>query len=63
MTTGVSEIIEQEFELRGSKHLLLFHRTPWRDRAGRTIGVIGIATDITHRKARVRADADLAQLV
>ncbi len=52
METGKS-IVDKEEELTrvdGSKSWISVSKFPWKDTAGETIGVIGIARDITRRK-------------
>jgi len=45
---------EAALPLQGEERALVVRRSPWRDRAGRLIGTIGVATDITHARAARR---------
>jgi PAS domain S-box-containing protein len=50
MTTGVPELVEDCVSTPAGPVFHLTTRTPYRDAAGKVIGVIGIARDITERK-------------
>ncbi|MFH7026701.1 MAG: PAS domain S-box protein [Heteroscytonema crispum UTEX LB 1556] len=51
ITTGVPAAVEKDFILNGVKKTHLTMRSPWCDRQGNILGVIGIARDISERKA------------
>jgi diguanylate cyclase (GGDEF)-like protein/PAS domain S-box-containing protein len=51
MATGQVQIIEEIGQVEGQTVFFLAHKTPWRDHSGNIIGVIGVSSDITDRKA------------
>jgi two-component system cell cycle sensor histidine kinase/response regulator CckA len=56
MTSGVAELIEERIRTPYGDRTFLSSKAPYRDGAGRIIGLIGNARDITDRK---RAEAEL----
>ncbi|HVN53956.1 MAG TPA: PAS domain S-box protein [Anaerolineaceae bacterium] len=52
MESGQTQAIEERVSVAGKEHVYLSVKTPYRDTAGNVIGVIGLAHDITERKAR-----------
>jgi PAS domain S-box-containing protein len=59
MTTGETQILEEEVPLNGTLRTYLSAKSPWRDAQGNIIGLVGIARDITERK---RAEQEIKQL-
>jgi PAS domain S-box-containing protein len=59
MITGVPATVEKDCILNRVKKTHLTIRSPWRDRQGNILGVIGIARDISDRK---RAEQELILL-
>ncbi len=55
--TGAPPAIEEPLTIAGEPRVYLTTKTPHRDLAGRVLGVIGIARDITERKNGQRAGA------
>lgn len=51
MATGKPMIAEEPVVLEGKKKIFLSHKSPLRNKNGKIIGVIGVATDITEMKA------------
>jgi PAS domain S-box-containing protein len=51
MQTGESIVFEEDIPKQDALKSLLSAKYPWRDEAGRVIGVIGISRDISDRKA------------
>ena len=51
MERGVEEVVEETVPSPGGERVFLSTKTPWRDSTGAVIGLIGIARDITERKA------------
>ena len=49
LRTGAPLIVIEEHEIRGFKRRYLAYRTPWRNGAGKTHGVVTISTDVTDR--------------
>lgn len=49
LRTGSSLLVVEEHEIRGFKRRYLAYRTPWRNGAGKTHGVVTISTDVTDR--------------
>src|SRR5262245_63248700 len=58
--SGKSSVVEEVLSGSGGPRTYLTTKSPLRDEQGRTIGVIGVATDITDRK---RAERELEALV
>jgi PAS domain S-box-containing protein len=58
--SGKSSVVEELLSGSGGPRTYLTTKSPLRDEQGRTIGVIGVATDITDRK---RAERELEALV
>ena len=52
MDSGQTQAIEERVTVGGKEHFYLSVKTPYRDAAGNVVGVIGLAHDITERKAR-----------
>lgn len=50
MNSGDTKVFEEEFLVDGEKRVFLTKKTPFRDEAGRVIGLVGVARDITDRK-------------
>ncbi|HET8733918.1 MAG TPA: PAS domain S-box protein, partial [Anaeromyxobacteraceae bacterium] len=48
--TGESLLLEEEVARPDGLHVFLSSKSPLRDAAGRTVGVVGVAKDITDRK-------------
>ncbi|MGC1396268.1 MAG: PAS domain S-box protein, partial [Coleofasciculaceae cyanobacterium] len=59
MTTGESQIIEEEVLKNGNLRIYLSAKSPWQDDQGNVIGLVGIARDITERKL---AEQEIKQL-
>jgi PAS domain S-box-containing protein len=59
METGVTESVEETLSGPGGVRVFLSTKSPYRDREGRVIGVIGVSRDITERK---RAEQERARL-
>jgi PAS domain S-box-containing protein len=55
MEKGVEEVVEETVPGLGGKRVFLSTKTPWRDSTGAVIGLVGIARDITKRKAAEEA--------
>ncbi len=57
MEAGVTEVLEEIItdRHRGEHRVFLTTKTPLRDPAGAIVGIIGVARDITERKAREEA--------
>ena len=53
METGATEVLEETIpdRHRGETRVFLSTKTPLRDPAGAIVGIIGVARDITERKA------------
>ncbi len=51
MDSGCTEAVEEKIETPEGRRIFLSSKTPWRDAAGEIIGLIGVAHDITERKA------------
>jgi PAS domain S-box-containing protein len=60
MREGVPSTEEETLPTAGGERTFLVSKAPYRDAAGRVIGVIGVAKDITDRK---RADATIQRLL
>lgn len=58
MATGVTEVLEETLMDQGKVRVFLSTKSAWRDHAGKIIGVIGVAHDITDRK---RAERELEE--
>jgi len=58
--SGKSSVVEEVFSGSGGPRIYLTTKSPLRDENGRTVGLIGVATDITERK---RAERELEALV
>jgi PAS domain S-box-containing protein len=56
MDSGVAELVEERVLTPGGFRTFLSTKAPYRDAAGRVIGLIGAARDVTDRK---RAEAEL----
>jgi PAS domain S-box-containing protein len=63
METGQIEVFEETLDLPEGKRTFLTTKSPYRDKAGNIIGVIGVATDITKRKQTQQKLAQQAQLL
>jgi two-component system, cell cycle sensor histidine kinase and response regulator CckA len=50
MESGVEEVVEEVVPGPEGRRVFLSTKTPWRDSAGRVIGLVAIARDITERK-------------
>jgi two-component system cell cycle sensor histidine kinase/response regulator CckA len=50
MESGVEELVEEAVPGPDGQRVFLSTKAPWRDSAGRVIGLVGIARDITQRK-------------
>ena len=50
MATGQGHEREEKGLINGKPETFLTHKTPWRDSAGKIIGVIGVSSIITERK-------------
>ncbi len=50
LRSGIGEVMEESIRTPSGYRTFLTSKTPYRDRHGRTIGVVGIARDITDRK-------------
>src|SRR6266568_6421869 len=65
MDSGVSEVVEERVQTPTGYRVFLSTKAPYRDAGGRVIGLVGIARDITERKAAEdalrRSEAILAQ--
>lgn len=64
--TGATIAVEQRYLMRGSQRDLLLVKGPYRDPAGRCLGVFGIAKDITERRQTeeaLRRSEELHRLV
>ncbi|MDJ0389339.1 PAS domain-containing protein [Roseomonas sp. E05] len=60
ITSGRTQVLENEIPAGdGSLRVLLSSKAPWRDGAGRTVGVVTVSRDITVRR---RAQARLQQM-
>ncbi len=55
MESAAEEVVEEVVVTPEGRRLFLSTKTPWRDSSGRVIGIVGIARDITHRKAAEEA--------
>ena len=55
MERGVEEVVEEAIPSPGGERVFLSTKTPWRDSTGAVIGLVGIARDITKRKAAEEA--------
>jgi two-component system cell cycle sensor histidine kinase/response regulator CckA len=55
MERGVEEVVEETVPGLDGTRVFLSTKTPWRDSTGAVIGLIGIARDITARKAAEEA--------
>ncbi len=50
MVSGIPAKQEYQLEIDGQLRWIESHKSPWRDEAGRVIGVIGVSNDVTDRK-------------
>ena len=48
--SGQSRLFEDTLDFQGRKYIFSVNKTPYRDRQGKIVGVIGITRDITARK-------------
>jgi len=55
IASGVAEVFEETIETPYGKRIFLSTKAPFRDAEGRIIGTIGVARDITERKAAEEA--------
>lgn len=55
MATGEPSATERDINLNGALRTLFTVKTPYRDKAGKIIGLIGIARDITERNRQEQA--------
>lgn len=51
MTTGESRTFEETLPSAGGDRVFLTTKSPWRDKVGRILGIVGLSQDITARKA------------
>ena len=63
MTGGRPLTVEEPMALPSGARVLQSVKAPWRDPAGRVLGVVGISRDITERKRSEREVARLAAIV
>ena len=67
MESSESLVLEQEFEVEGSRRTYLTKKAPYRNRQGVVMGLVGIGRDITERKraeeALQRRSAELTERV
>jgi|GEM_PF-3204681 PAS domain S-box-containing protein len=55
MTSGTSETYEENLPSESGDRVLLTTKSPWRDKVGRIIGIVGMAQDITEQTRAQRA--------
>lgn len=67
LETGNTLVLEEEYEVEGSRRTYLTKKAPYRDRGGTVVGLVGIGRDITSRKraeqALERRTAELTERV
>ncbi|MEK6743462.1 MAG: PAS domain S-box protein [Nitrospirota bacterium] len=55
MSSGQAYKREEVGVIEGKTRVFLAHKTPWRDKSGNIVGVIGVSNDITERKLAEKA--------
>ncbi len=49
MTTGITEVVEEQVPCQGERHYFLTTKGAWRNAQGEAIGLVGLGRDITDR--------------